>query len=71
MGAVRRLARLIWGDDVDRALRPVLGVTLVASAAGHLGDVRVHRRRRAVLGSLTLAGVHRRVRRGRSAVLEA
>src|SRR5262245_9881190 len=33
MGAVRRLARMIWGDDVDRALQPVLGVTLVSSAA--------------------------------------
>ena len=34
MGALRRLARLIWGDDVDPALRPVLGVTLVGTAAG-------------------------------------
>src|SRR5262245_25664 len=34
MGAIRRLARMIWGDDVDRALRPVLGVTLVSTAAG-------------------------------------
>jgi MFS family permease len=25
---------MIWGDDVDRALRPVLGVTLVGTAAG-------------------------------------
>ena len=25
---------MIWGDDVDRALRPVLGVTLVSTAAG-------------------------------------
>jgi MFS family permease len=29
-----RLERLIWGDDVDPALRPVLGVSLVSSAAG-------------------------------------
>ena len=34
MGAIRRLARLIWGDDVDPALRPVLGVTLASTAAG-------------------------------------
>jgi MFS family permease len=34
MGALRRLARLIWGDDVDPALRPVLGVTLASTAAG-------------------------------------
>jgi DHA1 family multidrug resistance protein B-like MFS transporter len=26
--------RLIWGDDLDDALRPVLGVTLAGSAAG-------------------------------------
>jgi MFS family permease len=30
----RRLVRLVWGDDLDDALRPVLGVTLVASIAG-------------------------------------
>ncbi len=30
---VRTLVRLIWGDDVDPALRPVLGVSLVTSAA--------------------------------------
>ena len=30
---VRTLVRLIWGDDVDVALRPVLGVSLVTSAA--------------------------------------
>ena len=34
MGALRRLARLIWSDDVDPALRPVLGVTLASTAAG-------------------------------------
>ena len=34
MRAARALARLIWGDDVDRPLRPVLGVTLASSAAG-------------------------------------
>jgi MFS family permease len=33
MRAARRLVRLIWGDDLDRALRPVLGVTFVGSAA--------------------------------------
>ena len=30
---VRTFVRLIWGDDVDPALRPVLGVSLVTSAA--------------------------------------
>src|SRR5512147_1130144 len=34
MRLVRRLARSIWGDDVDRALRQVLVVSLVSSAAG-------------------------------------
>ena len=34
VGAVRRVIDLIWGDDLDHALRPVLGVTLVGSAAG-------------------------------------
>ncbi len=34
MRLVRRLMQLIWGDDLDDALRPVLGVTLVGSAAG-------------------------------------
>jgi hypothetical protein len=33
MGAVRRLARMIWGDDVDRALRPVLGVSPTISGS--------------------------------------
>jgi predicted MFS family arabinose efflux permease len=31
---LRRLAHLIWGAEVDRALRPVLVVTLVGSLAG-------------------------------------
>jgi len=31
---VARLARLIWGGDVDRALRPVLAVSLAGSIAG-------------------------------------
>ena len=31
---VRRVVHLIWGDDLDDALRPVLGVTLVSTAAG-------------------------------------
>jgi MFS family permease len=31
---VRHVIRLLWGDDLDDALRPVLGVTLVGSAAG-------------------------------------
>ena len=30
MRFVRRIARLVWGDDVDPALRPVLAVTLSA-----------------------------------------
>jgi MFS family permease len=30
----RRIASLVWGDDVDPALRPVLAVTLVVSLAG-------------------------------------
>ena len=34
MRVARALARLIWGEDVDRPLRPVLGVTLASSAAG-------------------------------------
>jgi MFS family permease len=32
--AVRHVMRLVWGDDVDEALRPVLGVTFAGSAAG-------------------------------------
>jgi predicted MFS family arabinose efflux permease len=31
---VARLVRLVWGGDVDRALRPVLAVSLVGSIAG-------------------------------------
>ena len=31
---LRRLAHLIWGAEVDRALRPVLVVTLMGSIAG-------------------------------------
>lgn len=34
MRLIRRLARLIWGDDVDLALRPLLVVNLVGSIAG-------------------------------------
>lgn len=34
MSALRRLAHLIWGDEVDSALRPVLVVSLSASMAG-------------------------------------
>jgi len=34
MFALRRLAHAIWGDEVDRALRPVLIVSLAASTAG-------------------------------------
>ena len=34
MRTVRRVIHLVWGDDLDDALRPVLGVTLVGSAAG-------------------------------------
>jgi MFS family permease len=34
MRLARRIARLVWGDDVDPALRPVLAVTLVGSLAG-------------------------------------
>ena len=33
MRAFRRVARLIWGDDVPSALRPVLGVSFVTAAA--------------------------------------
>lgn len=33
MRGVRAFVRLIWGDDLDRALRPVIGVTFVGSAA--------------------------------------
>jgi len=34
MSLFSRLFRLIWGGDVDRALRPVLAVSLVGSIAG-------------------------------------
>lgn len=34
MGVLRRIATLVWGEEVDRALRPVLLVTLVGSTAG-------------------------------------
>ncbi len=34
MRAVRHVIRLLFGDDLDDALRPVLGVTLVGSVAG-------------------------------------
>ncbi len=33
MSALRRLARLIWGAEVDRALRPVLAISLAGSIA--------------------------------------
>ena len=32
MRTVRQVIRLLWGDDLDDALRPVLGVTLVGAA---------------------------------------
>jgi predicted MFS family arabinose efflux permease len=34
MRLVSRFIRLVWGDDVDRALRPVLAVSLTGSIAG-------------------------------------
>ena len=34
MAVLRRLARLIFGDDVDPALRPLLAISLVGSLAG-------------------------------------
>lgn len=34
MRAFSRLYRMVWGGDVDRALRPVLAVSLVGSIAG-------------------------------------
>jgi len=34
MNAPARLFRLVWGGDVDRALRPVLAVSLIGSIAG-------------------------------------
>jgi MFS family permease len=32
--AIRRLVKLVWGDDLDEALRPVLVVTFAGTAAG-------------------------------------
>jgi predicted MFS family arabinose efflux permease len=37
VGLVGRLFRLIWGDEVEPALRPVLGVALAGSIAGSAG----------------------------------
>ncbi|HVV57885.1 MAG TPA: MFS transporter [Gaiellaceae bacterium] len=37
MRLVSRLFRLVWGGDVDRALRPVLAVSLAGSIAGSAG----------------------------------
>ena len=37
MAPFGRLFRLIWGDDVEPALRPVLGVALAGSIAGSAG----------------------------------
>jgi predicted MFS family arabinose efflux permease len=34
MNLLARLFRLVWGGDVDRALRPVLAVSLIGSIAG-------------------------------------
>jgi predicted MFS family arabinose efflux permease len=34
VSVLRRIAALVWGEEVDRALRPVLLVTLVGSTAG-------------------------------------
>jgi hypothetical protein len=34
MNLFARLFRLVWGGDVDRALRPVLAVSLAGSIAG-------------------------------------
>ena len=34
MRVVSRIVRMIWGGDIDRALRPVLAVSLVGSVAG-------------------------------------
>lgn len=34
MRLLSRLFRLVWGDDVDRALRPVLAVAIVGASAG-------------------------------------
>ena len=37
MGLLARLFRLVWGAEVDRALRPVLAVTMAGSLAGSAG----------------------------------
>jgi predicted MFS family arabinose efflux permease len=37
MGVFGRVFRLIWGDEVEPALRPVLGVALAGSIAGSAG----------------------------------
>ena len=37
MSLVARLFRLIWGGDVDRALRPVLAVALAGAVTGSAG----------------------------------
>src|SRR5262249_22669415 len=37
MALVNRLVKLIWGEDVDPALRPVLAVRLAGSIAGAAG----------------------------------
>ena len=34
MNLFARIFRLVWGGDVDRALRPVLAVSLIGSIAG-------------------------------------
>ena len=39
MGLFARLFRLVWGSDVDRALRPILAVRLAGSIAGSAGYV--------------------------------
>src|SRR3954454_18642167 len=38
MNPLARLFRLVWGGDVDRALRPVLAVSLGGSIAGSAAD---------------------------------
>lgn len=37
VGLVARLFRLVWGDEVERSLRPVLAVALAGSTAGSAG----------------------------------
>ncbi len=41
MGLFRRLFRLVWGGEVDPALRPLLAVSLTGSLAGSAGFVFV------------------------------